>query len=138
MELRNFFPGEDDERASRPSSTTLSLHYIFYTHHVTLIKPFFLLYTIFICLRKQYVDKSNTIQLHVSCRKMVVGVGVPPESQEPGTDYKMTETSLALCYTSIIYYLFDGIFDYYDYIPSNDRGVMNNRLEKTGKEAVTT
>jgi hypothetical protein len=67
---------------------------------------------------------------------MVVGEGGPPESQEPGTDCKMTETSLALCYTSIIYYLFDSIFDYYDYIPSNDRGVMDNRLEKIGKEAV--
>jgi hypothetical protein len=37
------------------------------------------------------------------------GGGGPPESQEPSTDGKMTETSLALCYTSIIYYLFDSI-----------------------------
>jgi len=42
--------------------------------------------------------------------------GGPPESQEPGTDCKMTETSFALCYTSIIYYLSDSIFDYCDYI----------------------
>jgi hypothetical protein len=66
------------------------------------------------------------------------GGGEPPESQEPCTDCKMTSVSLALGYTSIIYYLFDSIFDYYDYIPSNDRGVINNRLEKIGKEAVTT
>jgi len=62
----------------------------------------------------------------------------PTDSQETGTDCKMTETSLALCYTSIIYYLFKSIFDYYDYIPSNDGRAMNNRLEEIGKEAVTT
>jgi hypothetical protein len=66
------------------------------------------------------------------------GGGGPHESQEPCTDCKMNYISLALCYTSIIYYLLDSIYDHYDYILSNDRGVMNNRLEKIGKEAVTT
>jgi len=133
MELRNLFPG-DDERASRQSSTTSSLHHIFDTHQVTLIKFFLLFYTIFICLRKQYVDKSNITQL----RKDGGRGGEPPESQEPGRDCKMTETSLTLCYTSIIYYPFDSIFDYYDYIPSNDRGAMNNTLAEIGKEAAKT
>jgi hypothetical protein len=53
--------------------------------------------------------------------KMVAGEGGSLESQVPGTDRKMTETLLDLFYTSIIYHLFDSIFDYYDYIPSNDR-----------------
>jgi hypothetical protein len=38
------------------------------------------------------------------------GGGGPPETQETGTDCKMTETSLELCYTSIIYYLLTAYF----------------------------